>query len=696
MEIKCDNCGAVYQLDEAGIPDQGIPVQCSACGSIFVARKTRTQPTVIQPMALDNRVETKPRYMLRRPDGKIYPFRDMATLQRWIIERKAFSLDEMSEDGANWTKLENISELDPFFAAVSALTQGSGTLRREAESSVEVESGYINEADTEIKSVEEKSPTEDYASPGGLHDAPTISADVMGAETMAAEVFNAPTRILNEEETPQTETQSTTFSNYQTTTIQTNGSMYEAKSAAMDKDIWAEYEKAKGGKKSAVIVFILIGLAIAAAVWYLASPKTFMFGVLSRVPEEIKTKVNSTAAALYAGDIALVEEPIKELTSLAQTAPKYAAIYQNLAIGYSLQTMIMYERAARIKKEVAEAQEKLLSMSDADPGKTAMENSVKDRIKFANALAPRMQELHQKAKMAASEAAVLEPKDPSTYLVLAYVACAGMDYAAARNALAKANLKTVFQKAAAEFIKGAADINEGRADNVKDAIAALKAAANLEPKMFIANYYLALAYNMAGMKDEAVNALKALTLHSPKFVYARELLDALTAPPLPTGNAGAEQPQVKQNKPEVKPQDEGAAKEGGKADGGAQPPAGDDEGSAEALIKKSAKLRTNDRTKEAFAYAKKALSLKPDSVKAINEYGFCLLDMGKAAEAIKYFKDAHSRDGGNADAVLGIALSYEAQANVAEAVSWYKKFLEICPNCDDAKGAKYYIEQNSR
>lgn len=696
MEIKCDNCGAVYQLDEAGIPDQGIPVQCSACGSIFVARKTRNQPTLIQPMALDNRVETKPRYMLRRPDGKIYPFRDMATLQRWIIERKAFSLDEMSEDGANWKKLQDISELDSFFAAVSALTQGTGTLRKEAESSVEVDGGYINEADTEITNVEGKSPTEDYASPGGLHDAPTISADVMGAETMAADVFNAPTKILNENEAPQTETQSTTFSNYQTTTIQVSDSMYEAKNAAMDKDIWAEYEKAKGGKKSAVIVFILIGIVIAAVIWYFASPKTFMFGILSRVPEEVKTKVNAAAVAVYAGDIVLVEESIKEFGALAQTAPNYAPISQNMAIGYSLQTMIMYERAIRIKKEAAEIQEKLLSMGEADPNKTAIETSAKDRIKFANALAPRMQETHQKAKKAASDAAVIEPKDPSTYLVLAYVACAGMDYAAARNALAKANLKTVLQKAAAEFLKGASEINEGRADKVKDAITSLKAAVNLEPKMFIASYYLALAYNMAGMKDDAVNTLKALTLASPKFVYAREFLDSLTAPPLPIENAGAEQPPVKQDKPEVKIQDEGGTKEGGKAEGGAQTGGGDDEGSAEGLIKKSTKLRTNDRTKEAFAYAKKALSLKPDSVKVINEYGFCLLDMGKAAEAIKHFKDAHAKDGGNADAVLGIALSYEAQANVAEAVSWYKKFIEVCPNCDDAKNAKYYIEQNSK
>ena len=42
----------------------------------------------------------------------------MTTLQRWIVERKVISNDEISKTGATWRRLGDISELAPFFMAV--------------------------------------------------------------------------------------------------------------------------------------------------------------------------------------------------------------------------------------------------------------------------------------------------------------------------------------------------------------------------------------------------------------------------------------------------------------------------------------------------------------------------------------------------------------------------------------------------
>ncbi len=152
MRVRCSECGALYELDDQRIPDTGLAVKCSRCEHIFVAKrskratKTTTKavtrhptpppdlaaPPSPSPLLRDSALpfsntgippapvqdEPAPYYSLRRPDGKVYSFRDMATLQRWIVERKALRVDELSQDGVTWVPLGNIPELSSFFDVV--------------------------------------------------------------------------------------------------------------------------------------------------------------------------------------------------------------------------------------------------------------------------------------------------------------------------------------------------------------------------------------------------------------------------------------------------------------------------------------------------------------------------------------------------------------------------------------------------
>jgi predicted Zn finger-like uncharacterized protein len=49
VHISCEKCATTYLLDDALIPPQGAPVQCTRCGHVFTARLGASDPTSTQP-----------------------------------------------------------------------------------------------------------------------------------------------------------------------------------------------------------------------------------------------------------------------------------------------------------------------------------------------------------------------------------------------------------------------------------------------------------------------------------------------------------------------------------------------------------------------------------------------------------------------------------------------------------------------
>src|SRR5512141_3018477 len=120
MEIRCDRCHAECKLEGDITPGSRTSVQCSDCGNIIVLGPKTPSPD--QPLADASpppgadagqwRIETAHGRSLRAPD--------LATLHRWIIERRVTREDRISADGSSWQRVGDIADLIPFFDIVDS------------------------------------------------------------------------------------------------------------------------------------------------------------------------------------------------------------------------------------------------------------------------------------------------------------------------------------------------------------------------------------------------------------------------------------------------------------------------------------------------------------------------------------------------------------------------------------------------
>jgi predicted Zn finger-like uncharacterized protein len=137
MDVRCERCRAQYVVDDARVSEAGVKVACTQCGHGFLLRKKTLavtvplkggDPDVPIPIAdLASRggapeapgAEAAPRseWRLRQSGGAVFPFRELSTLQRWIVERKASRDDEVAAagEGDAWRRLGDIPELQSFF-----------------------------------------------------------------------------------------------------------------------------------------------------------------------------------------------------------------------------------------------------------------------------------------------------------------------------------------------------------------------------------------------------------------------------------------------------------------------------------------------------------------------------------------------------------------------------------------------------
>ncbi len=151
MDVRCRQCGTEYELDDARVALSGTTVKCSTCAHVFkvmpsgmtrdasggVPRAPSTTPptTPSQPPMQVANVTTpvmgtlsapppapaaSGEWMVRKQNGEVFRFRELTTLQKWIVERKVVRDDEISRTGKSWKKLGEIAELTSFFQVVEA------------------------------------------------------------------------------------------------------------------------------------------------------------------------------------------------------------------------------------------------------------------------------------------------------------------------------------------------------------------------------------------------------------------------------------------------------------------------------------------------------------------------------------------------------------------------------------------------
>ncbi|NOZ86041.1 MAG: tetratricopeptide repeat protein [Deltaproteobacteria bacterium] len=109
MDVKCPKCGTLYDFDDNRVTATGVVVKCTQCGHEFLVKK---QEAPLDAAPVENE------WHVRTVNGSEFSFRDLTTLQRWIVERKVCRDDQISKTGEVWRRLGDIIELQAFFAAV--------------------------------------------------------------------------------------------------------------------------------------------------------------------------------------------------------------------------------------------------------------------------------------------------------------------------------------------------------------------------------------------------------------------------------------------------------------------------------------------------------------------------------------------------------------------------------------------------
>jgi predicted Zn finger-like uncharacterized protein len=127
MDVRCEKCKTEYEFDDARISEAGVTVKCTSCGHVFKVKKRSLVVTVpvrpedgelaaAPPLAPAN--DRSREWKVRQANGNVFSFRELTTLQKWIVERKVSRDDEISLSGESWKRLGNIAELASFFQVV--------------------------------------------------------------------------------------------------------------------------------------------------------------------------------------------------------------------------------------------------------------------------------------------------------------------------------------------------------------------------------------------------------------------------------------------------------------------------------------------------------------------------------------------------------------------------------------------------
>jgi predicted Zn finger-like uncharacterized protein len=138
MDVRCERCSTEYEFDEDRITDAGVAVRCTHCDHVFMVKKvavTAPMPagtgsdsaaawpsTRVPPKAPSDRPRE---WKVRQANGNLITFKELTTLQKWIVERKLNRDDEITLTGESWKRLGNIAELASFFQVVEEAQRAS-------------------------------------------------------------------------------------------------------------------------------------------------------------------------------------------------------------------------------------------------------------------------------------------------------------------------------------------------------------------------------------------------------------------------------------------------------------------------------------------------------------------------------------------------------------------------------------------
>jgi len=619
MDITCPQCKTEYEFDDDKVTEAGITVKCTSCDYMFKVRRkavVETEPVTQPPLPSDADPNDR-RWMIRTQGGQVYRFKELTTLQQWIVERKVARDDQISRSGETWKRLGDIAELGSFFQVVDA-----------AMAAAAAPSG----------------PTEGAPAPRrDIADEPAFSSDAGQFRDVGP------------------------------------SAAWEEDSAAISSSdvIGEEIPRRRTGKMIGVFVLVALVLGGGVAGFVMRDKiKGLLSGDGGQQSEAYqagrKLLLMDDEQSLARADQELARAPLDNALALAARAEVYTVWAQHLRT----EATLLERKAERLEAalEAAGSQKK-------EEGATPRPVSGADDPKLARLEAAKLRDEATKkllqAEIHASAAIKVAADRPEVKRAMGdYLRLQGRQ-PEARTYLADA-ARLSPEDPEVLYVEGALEADLGHAEKAETLLkqALVRTKARQGQSLLRAALLLASLQLKAGRSSEAQAQAEAVLEANPNHRWAKQLLEEAkaaaeqVASPTPTPTApDAGAPEASPTPGKVPP----------KKPGGEHPAplAG---GSYDSLVKQGSQLSERGRTMQAVRAFEQALKLRPNGAEALTGLGYCHLDQERFAAAISSFHKALSVSPTYGDALIGMAEAYKIQGNLRKALDYYRAYVTAHPS----------------
>jgi predicted Zn finger-like uncharacterized protein len=785
MDVRCEKCGTEYELEDERVTGKGVTVKCTQCGHLFrVRRKTTTAPgkgssvgarpipglpasmgDKQQPKAgAASKAEPAPakrtagqqnasgassaakepdapggnkaaaaagavaqkggakKWLIRKASGEIFQFRELTTLQQWIVEEKVERADEISRTGRTWEKLGAIEELESFFMVVdqarAARKAAAAKQQEPAAQTSEKQSATASSAaaaaavadEDEALPTAEMAPAEDEeqrteARPQDETEDDELPTDEM--EPAQSGSFKMGDGVAAVEEKGPSEMGSLAGGKPagRVAAWEKEGFRVSAKTAEPTLEVSTEEELAvrrpgAGLLKLLVVVVVggVIGAGVFVGIWKWEKIVDLVSGDRDKTLDRY-----SHARALLLKDTETSLNKAAEIFREVYAAKKSARARAGQAEVTALQALYKQWRARYLENEATEIEKKAKEAAvlaqekkekqhkkrqpggkgrQAKDGRSAASPTPAPRLPPL----PQVSELRRKASEIKGEAAVLAKQalslakealkrkaDALTHRVMAAaLMAAGRDDETVKEHLDRAvelkgnDPEVLFVRAVFEFSR---EQWSAARQSLRQAIAIQKKQSS--KILYRAHFLLAHVWVRMGERRKARSELETILSTNREHARSRKLLERLVGKPAADTRLAVAQTLDGG----VADAPDAAVSAGGRAATG-EPQTED----YDTLVRRGDRYSENGRVSEAIEAYKKALQTQPGGVEALTGLAYCYLDRGRTGKATATFRKALSYSSAYGEALIGLAEIYKRRSRPKKALEYYKKYIAHHPS----------------
>ncbi len=659
MDVRCEKCLTVYELDDAKIGDVGLTVKCQECGNLFKVRRradtaelvARTQrdadaepPQGAAHDTIEERVARPPSvpeettaevpvapakgeergWLLRSSaTGDVVPFRELTTLQQWIVERKVTRADEISRGGDSWKPLGGIAELASFFHVVeqAEAVANASMPGLAVQSGAKVDAGFGAESIADLPTAVVK-PVRRAAGPSGPSPSrppPSGEGGQQSTQRLDRKAEPLPPRfndtLDHDHVPPRRKSGGSTGLFVFLGLLVVGGGVAYVVTRGLGRS---------GGGQESIAALLQSGRAA-----FLLDTDDGFRNAISTLDRAVALDPTSIQARVELGEAhitwaAYLLEDSRRLEQGAGSAGAQAAHTMRSEAQAHL------ERARRVLEEPAAAE------AQTSP---ALARAFGELLRVEGAPAAAVERYLSRAGQRGRE-------DPELAYALAELALREGKTEVARERLADA-IRTSGDPGAVGLAR--------------------------------ANYRIAALALASGRKAEAMDACAALFKISPAHERGQALC-MLDPAPVAVAPADAGPLPPSELAPPVAPEKPTAA--------ALAPPLPSD---YKSLVREADHLSENGKSAQARKLYERALELDPRGIAALTGLGYCDLDAERFMQSVDRFNAALAVDATAGDAMLGLAESYKVRGQTPRAIDFYKKYLAAHPGGPKAQMAQKNI-----